>query len=197
MSGFLVSSPKEGESVDAAEARNRKMTAAFERKGMRLTHLDEIVVSACTCSRTSRTIPRRRSVAASLALFCTYVGTLLYRGRTGAEATALILDDLENGRGDCLDAAIGNFCLLINDRDGLRVATDRAGLHHVYHDDELSLICNSFVAAACGVRAQSLQSQEVLEFILLGATFGPDSLVKEVRLLGTECDVRIRGQRRN
>lgn len=123
--------------------------------------------------------------------FCTYVGTLIYKGYTALDATKALLEDIRNQGLSCLDQALGNYCFLLNDDKGLHICTDRAGLHHVYHTDDLSFISNSFVSAACSLKARQLRSQEVLEYILCGATFGSRTLLENVTLLGEEILVRI------
>ena len=92
---------------------------------------------------------------------------------------------------NCFDEALGNYCLLIKDDLGLRLVTDRAGLHHVYHDDDLSLVSNSFVASACGGKGRTLRTQEMREYVMFGATFGACTLLEEVQLLGAETEVRF------
>jgi len=124
--------------------------------------------------------------------FCTYVGTLIYHSRTGKQATAAILQDvLQNGI-QCIDSAIGNFCVMIDDGRQLHVVTDRAGLHHVYRDRDLSLVTNSYISAASAVTGKTFQTQEVLEYILLGATFGSNTLLDEIKLHDSEQSIRVR-----
>ncbi len=126
--------------------------------------------------------------------FCTYCGTLIYKGLTGVEATRTILKDfIKQGIG-CLDAANGNYCLIVGDQTSLKCVTDRAGLHHVYHANDNSAASNSFIAIACSLPRHTFTRQEVLEYILFGATFGDSTLLNEVKLLGAESMIEVQGE---
>jgi hypothetical protein len=128
--------------------------------------------------------------------FCTYVGTLFYRGQTGKDATSALLSDLSNANSNCLTSILGNYCLIIGDADGIRVITDRAGLHHTYFTADLSLICNSFIGATQYLTNRSFLEHEVLEYILYGATFGTQTLVRDILLLDPQFEIRLnRAQR--
>jgi asparagine synthase (glutamine-hydrolysing) len=194
MSGFLVLASHPGQ-IDANAIEQELMPAIdeFERKGMRLTGGIDGSEAIVRFFANASYDPAQSIAVDDQGHFCAYVGTLLYRGHTEGRATAEILKECLAGYGDCIDEAIGNFCLIVRDLEGIRIVTDRAGLHHVYTDSQISFISNSFLATARFVEKRSLQRQELLEYIHFGTTFGSDTLISEVRLLPAESEVRVSG----
>ena len=191
MSGFLVAFVGKADIGQEDSAKLSTLRAAFERKGMvgtRTLRVHDCVVSFFANDTHD---PTQSLSEDADGWFCTYVGTLIYKGRVGKQATSAILSDLRQGARNCIDEALGNYCLLIKDDQRIRLVTDRAGLHHVYHDADLSLVSNSFIASACGASSRTLRTQEIREYVLFGATFGPRTLLEEVRLLGAETEVRF------
>jgi asparagine synthase (glutamine-hydrolysing) len=122
---------------------------------------------------------------------CTYTGTLMYAGRTGINACSALLSDLGDGDHECIDRAVGNFCLVLQDEVNIRVLTDRAGLHHVYHTTDYSTTSNSFLALAATLKTRTLQVQEILEYILLAATYGTTTVIREVNRLHPDKEIRL------
>lgn len=196
MSGFMVA-PQDAHAGRAEVGRrDSDAVAAFAKKGLVQTYSARHGSSLVRLFANASHDPIRSMSRDGKGRFCTYVGTMLYKGRTGNQATKAILDDLEAGRRDFVDAAFGNFCVLLGDQQSLRILTDPAGLHHVYHSDDLSIVTNSFVAAACQAASQRLGHQEILEYILLAATFGRQSLVRDVKLLPARGEILVDGKGR-
>ncbi len=155
------------EYVDLAEIDRRVAgsVTAFASKGMVQTYSAGHGSSVLYLFRNESHDPAGAMSTDNAGRFCTYVGTMIYKGRTGSQATTAILKDVAAGRSGIPDSAFGNYSLLIGDKRGLRVLTDPAGLHHVYHSDDLTLVTNSFVAAGCTARSQELGRQEILEVV--------------------------------
>jgi hypothetical protein len=186
MSGFILRFLKADERKTDGEWDDGLSVSAFAKKCMPLTKAITGDGYALQLFSNPSHDPVRAMSWHSDGSCCTYVGTLIYRGRTGADATAALLNDRINGGLDHLDLALGNYCLIFIDKDGLRLVTDRAGLHHVYYDDKLRVVSNSFVATVVSRRDAQLRTPEVFEYVLLGATFGSRSLVQGVNLLDSE-----------
>jgi hypothetical protein len=191
MSGFLLVANSDPRTDEDASGRLRFALAIFERKRMRCVERLAACGHALYLFSNESCDPAGVLSRDGRGRYCTYVGTFVYRGVTGCAATAAVLEQLDSKDERFFDEAIGNYCLLIHDGRELRIATDRAGLHHVYHDDRLAFVSNSFLAMSAIAPARTLLRQEVLEFVQLGATFGPSTLLKEVRLLESEAEVRI------
>lgn len=183
MSGFVVLERDPNMGVAEVERRLRAATMAFARKGMTPSYSGNHGTSVVSLFANETHDPALAMSKDRNGQFCTYVGTLIYRGLTGSQATAAILVDASRGRSGFINDALGNFCLLLGDECSLRIYTDSAGLHHVYHSDDLSLVTNSFIAAACAGRSSKLGRQEILEYIVLAAVFGRQTLLKDCKLL--------------
>jgi asparagine synthase (glutamine-hydrolysing) len=194
MSGFIF---KAGDS--AGSDKNMHSAAgreAFRRKGMPLAMTLHGKGYALDLFANASHDPALALSASEDGCFCTYVGTLVYRGVTGKDAMSLLLDEMRGGKLEALDAAIGNFCVLAETGAGFFVATDRGGLHHVYTDADLCVITNSFIAACAESPKRNFRSQELQEYIFLGATFGRHTLLDELNLLDSESAVRTLGAAR-
>lgn len=196
MSGFAVVSTDLEHDDGGIDRRLTAAIGAFEKKGLRLTHTERGHGMVLLLFANESHDPLQVLATTDESLYCTFVGTLFYRGCTGKEATAAILADVSSGRQDFLETAVGNFCLLIGAKNELRIMADRAGLHHVYHDESLTLISNSFLASACASPTRTLRKQEILEYVQLGATFGPETLLQEIRLLDANSEILIAGRER-
>lgn len=192
MSGFFLSVPSPDVRASVVQQQENIRRAAFAKKGMRLTLTQNANGYVLDLFANRSHDPAQALTRDASGRFCTYVGTLIYRGRANSEATAEILKDIEGGQLDCLDAAIGNYCLLIGDERGLQVVTDRAGLHHVYHTTDFSLVSNSFIATAGILPQRTFQTQEILEYVLLGSTFGAKTMLHEIELLDAENIIHVR-----
>jgi asparagine synthase (glutamine-hydrolysing) len=127
--------------------------------------------------------------------FCTYVGTLMYRGMSGKRATEALLRSFMQEGVHCLKEAIGNYVLLVDDGDGLAIAGDPAGLHHYYESPDGRVISNSFLAVATTQEQHAFRTQEVLEYILLGAMFGENTLLEGVKRVDCVQWLRVRSGR--
>lgn len=191
MSGFIIVNRDEDVEFAEIDRRIADSVTAFASKGMVQTYSAGHGSSVLYLFRNDSHDPARAMSTDDAGRFCTYVGTMIYKGRTGSQATTAILKDVAAGRPDIPDVAFGNYSLLIGDKRGLRVLTDPAGLHHVYHSNDLALVTNSFVAAGCAGRSAELGRQEILEYILLGAVFGRPSLLTGFGLLPALGEIQI------
>jgi hypothetical protein len=194
MSGFIVRTAANGAFAENGSSSTDTSALAFIKKGMKLALSIQGAGYVIQLFSNATHDPAQVMARDESGRFCTYVGTLIYKGCTASSATGLLLEDIRHHGLACLDQALGNYCFLVNDDQGLRILTDRAGLHHVYCSDDLSFVSNSFISAACSLKTRRLRTQEILEYVMFGATFGDHTLLEGVKLLGQEVVVRIQGE---
>lgn len=195
MSGFVIMSMPNGASPSSIERVLSDITAAYERKHLRLTGRIEGDGHVLLLFANQWHDPHRSLTYSPDGSFCTYVGTLIFRGKTSRSATTLLLDEICNQNKDCLNEAYGNFCVIVNDSLGIRVLTDRSGLYHTYHSQDLSLICSSFVGAALYIKDQGILEHEMFQYIFFGATFGRRTLIRNVMLGDPDFEIRLHAGR--
>jgi asparagine synthase (glutamine-hydrolysing) len=191
MSGFIIAARDEGMDLTEIDCRVGDAATAFARKGMIQTYATGHGSSVLYLFRNESHDPARAMSTDNAGRFCTYVGTMLYKGQTGVQATTAILDDVAAGRSGFLESAFGNYSLLIGDKRGMRVHSDPAGLNHIYYSDDLSLVTNSFIAAGCTAPSREFGEQEILEYVLLGAVFGRQSLLAGFELLPARGEIQL------
>lgn len=114
--------------------------------------------------------------------FACLVGQLVYCGLGGEAALRRYCADLAQDRVDD-GRTIGQFALLLGDRQGLRLRTDRFGFFHVYVNEAANIASSSFWSLLELSPGITVDAEGVCEYAWNGATFGGKSFVKEIRRL--------------
>lgn len=114
--------------------------------------------------------------------FALAVGTLFYHGMFGAPALEQILTD---AMGDGIDDAAlrGSFALLTHLHGRLELVIDALGTYATYASVDDEIWSNSFLVAAAALPRRTLSSQGVYEYVFQGATYGGDTILRELRQL--------------
>lgn len=192
MSGFILAADSHGASAPHVAKRLAAPLDAMRRKPIRLSGTVDAGKAVLFLFANDHHDPAAVMARGARDDFVTYVGTMFYRGRTGAAAARLLQDDL-TARGDCvLDDPLGNYCLIVRQGHTVRLLTDPAGLYHLYTTEDDALVSSSFIAAAvsCGDNPE-LGGQEICEYIFNGATFGEQTLVRRVRRAAADEELRL------
>ncbi len=120
--------------------------------------------------------------------FACLVGQLVYRGLGGEEALRHYCSDLAQNRVDH-ERTIGQFALILKDRHGLRLRTDRFGFFQVYVNEAANIASSSFWSLLELSPRLSVDAEGVYEYAWNGATFGGKSFVKEIRRLPAHANL--------
>src|ERR1700712_3997475 len=102
--------------------------------------------------------------------FAVAAGTFLYHGAVGMEALRRFAaaDDLDSA----LNAADGNFAVLLRRGSQTLLLRDQIGAFEVYFDDALTVISTSFLAVAQTLQRVRANRQEIYEYVFNGVTLG-------------------------
>ena len=114
--------------------------------------------------------------------FACHVGQLVYRGASGTEGLSRYCADLEQGK-LVQDRAVGQFALLLKDKDGLRITTDAYGFYQIYVNEMAGIATSSFWALLELLQKVTVDPSGVYEYAWNGTTFGPKTFVREIRRL--------------
>lgn len=191
MSGFVLVGNPGSEDLSTIAVNAKSALAAMERKGIRRTACIEAEQAALFLFANDHHDPAAVMSSSASGDFLTYVGTLFYRGMTGRQATAQLLEDLSSVGDQVLDDLHGMYCLIVKQGRGVRLLPDRADAYHLFTASENSLVTTSFIAAAASAKQSALDVQAVYEYVLNGATFGDQTLVTGVRRSGTDEELRL------
>ncbi|MEO8603622.1 MAG: hypothetical protein ABI629_13700 [bacterium] len=173
--------------TDGADVETRRATllAELERQGFRRPQRIETPDGEIHLYPTLATGARDAHVD-SADRFCVSVGTVIYRGETGAAAQRSFLADFEWPRVPW-DDLCGQFCLLVRTRGRLHLITDRLGLYKVYRNADASVVSSSFLALAAVAPRHTVDPQSAYEYVFQGATFGTRTVFREVELLDPDA----------
>ncbi len=121
--------------------------------------------------------------------FCACVGTLIYQGQSGASALDCYFRDFrpEAPPGETL---YGAFCLIVQKNGKLFLLSDRLGVYKVYHGPQAAVWSSSFLGVAGTLQNPHINLQAVYEFVFQGATYGNETVFRDVQLL--DCDAVYR-----
>lgn len=114
--------------------------------------------------------------------FACLIGQLVYRGASGTEGLSCYCADLEQQE-LVQDQAIGQFALLLKDKDGLRIVTDAYGFYQVYVNESAGIATSSFWALLELLPKVTVDPSGVYEYAWNGTTFGAKTFVREIRRL--------------
>ena len=122
--------------------------------------------------------------------FAFATGTVIYRGRHGAEAIRGVLTDFDPARFDPNDL-YGHFCIGVSKGGSLYLFTDRLGLYNVYRDLHDHVYSNSFLAVCESLEAVQVNTQSLYEYVFIETTYGNKTVFEEIESIPAHCIVRI------
>lgn len=124
--------------------------------------------------------------------FCLSTGTLIYRGRSGADAAQAVFEDFSGGALD-MDQVHGNFALAICVAGVIHLHNDPQGVYNLWHDRETARFSSSFPAmVACEPRL-TLNRDAVYPYVFQEATFGGDTVFEQIERLRVGSGFRLAG----
>ena len=117
--------------------------------------------------------------------FIFVTGTFIYREAIDAKALESFFRDFRSGSIDW-DLLYGHYCVGLCVNAELQFFVDRAGIYKVYLDSRERVLSSSFLAVLESLRSPQVNGQAVYEYVFQGATYGNDTVISEIGLLGPE-----------
>ncbi len=114
--------------------------------------------------------------------FAAAVGTLFYKGKTGAAALRALHQDF-GGPGDLFSDLSGQFAVVLRKNGLLYCFNDYFGIYHVYADEQADVVSSSFLALLSTLKDARLSPQAFYEYVFDGATYGDETLIQGIRRL--------------
>ncbi|WP_417319025.1 hypothetical protein [Emcibacter sp.] len=113
--------------------------------------------------------------------FCFSVGTLIYDGSYGVEASEKLFKSFTPAR---IDPTLfdGSFAAVIAKSGKLYIFGDPLGTYRLFHSEDHSIWGSSFLAAASALSSLKLNPQGLYEYVFQGATYGNDTPFHEVKM---------------
>lgn len=122
--------------------------------------------------------------------FVAVAGTLVFDGMLGEPALARLLGAFSFPYGDW-DRLRGQFALLVRKAGRTYLLTDFFGAFQLFHTGDDSLFSTSFLAAAGAQERLNFDPQGVYEFAFNVFPTGNDTVLKEVRRLGSRMQIAL------
>lgn len=114
--------------------------------------------------------------------FIAAVGTLFYKGKTGAGALRRLYEDF-GGPADLFSGLAGQFAVVVRKAGALYCFNDYFGIYHVYADGKADVVSSSFLAVLATLKDAQLSPQAFYEYVFDGATYGEETLIRGIRRL--------------
>jgi asparagine synthase (glutamine-hydrolysing) len=114
--------------------------------------------------------------------FIAAVGTLFYKGRTGAGALRRLYEDF-GGPADLFSDLSGQFAVVMRKNGVLSCFNDYFGIYHVYADEQGDVVSSSFLAVLSTLKEVRPSLQAFYEYVFDGATYGGETLIQGIRRL--------------
>ncbi len=114
--------------------------------------------------------------------FAFSVGTFIYRGRIGREALEVLFKDLSESPLDH-GSIYGHYCLGVCRRGTLTIRIDGLGTYKAYCDSRRKIFSSSFLAMLEALEGARINPQAVYEYVFQGATYGDETVIRDIRLL--------------
>ncbi len=170
--------------ADSTSATASRIAKCFSAQGFRDRHIIEsaswqvLVYRKLNCDHQNFLVEDSDN-------FIFVTGTFIYREAIGAKALESFFRDFRSGSINW-NLLYGHYCIgVCVDRD-LQIFVDRAGIYKVYLDSEERVFSSSFLAVLESLRSPHVNEQAIYEYVFQGATYGNDTVVSEISLLGPE-----------
>ena len=115
------------------------------------------------------------------------VGTFVYNDRLGHNALESLYDDISGEHSDqsVFNNIKGHFNIILFVDGEISVVADRVGAYHSFlgREDQNVYISDSFFAVMENLTDVHPRKQELMEFVLSGAIYGPNTLIEEIDYL--------------
>jgi len=112
--------------------------------------------------------------------FCISTGTLIYRGRIGGEAAETLFHDFSQEQLHA-EELFGNFAILLGLNGQIRLYNDPQGVYSIWHDQGKQSFSSSFPVLFEQATRLTVNPDAVYQQVFQEATFGGDSLFREIR----------------
>ncbi len=189
MGGFLYARKVGAEDVEAVGRRCARSLAALDARGLRLTaELDrkEFVVYLFKKAR----VEPDNCLLIGERDFVIATGTMFYRGEFGQPALKALYEDFPR-QPDIFSHLAGHYCALVNKDGLLHVFNDLGGAHHLYASSDRSVVSTSFLAVTKSLSGLETSTQGVYEYLIEGATYGEETVFKNVQRLDSDYVVQL------
>jgi hypothetical protein len=113
--------------------------------------------------------------------FAMATGTLIFRGRTGADALHLFWNQRDHVA--ACDECLGHFTIVLRKHGKIVLLRDKHATFEIYHDRDHSLFSSSFLALASCLPRLSICPEASLEYIIGGVTLATHTPVTEIQRL--------------
>lgn len=122
--------------------------------------------------------------------FCACSGTLIYAGETGGNALRLLYRDFCIDR-QCVDKLYGAFCVILRKGGESYLFIDRLGVYDVFRDQDEGVWSSSFLSVLTSLKESNINSQALYEYVFQGATYGYETVIREIGLADPERLYRL------
>lgn len=173
-------------SVSLAGADNDgllRAARAMERQGFEnALRIDADVGTLCAWAHPAQREVANCIVRTASGIACC-VGPLWYRGRFGAEALPLLVEEVAEG--GCVDevALRGNFALYVRAGNHHWLLNDALGLVRIYASGDDCFYSTSWLAVCAYLGRLELDDASAVEYVLLGAAHSDQTVARGVTLL--------------
>ena len=113
--------------------------------------------------------------------FCACTGTLIYAGETGVAALRLLYRDFSVDQ-QCAGKLYGAFCVILRKDGESFLFIDRLGVYDVFRGQDETVWSSSFLAVLSSLQESSINSQALYEYVFQGATYGYETVIREIGL---------------
>ena len=123
--------------------------------------------------------------------FVVSTGTPIYKSLTGEAAARELYNDFKESHDLDFTKFNGHFCYIIFINKELFLFNDFNGIYHIYHDENFNIISNSFLAISNSLKSKEILSQGLYEYIFYGTTFGPNSILGNIKQLNNKKIIKL------
>lgn len=127
--------------------------------------------------------------------FAFSTGTFIYRNRIQKPALKSFFCDFRENSVK-LDGLYGHYCAGVCIDGKLQFFVDGNGIYKVYRDSSAQYFSSSFLAVLESVGPRHIESQATYEYIFQGATYGDNTVIKEIKTLAPGRCVDVTGSHR-
>lgn len=140
------------------------------------------------CEKTE--FKNKNFVSIGMDRFAFGTGTFAYKGDFGARGLRNFLESFDPQFIDWDDFR-GQFCVGFYGDSKLQIFIDRMGNYKVYLDSNSEIFSSSFVTILDTLEDITINVQSIYEYIFQGATYGDETIIKEISLLSSEYRFNI------
>lgn len=114
--------------------------------------------------------------------FVAACGTFVFRQKMGEVALRAFYEAFD-GDFSLLEDSLCAFALIVRKHGRIYIASDPAGLHHVFRDSKNEIVSSSYLVSASSIEHPTIAKQSAFEYVFQGVVSGNATLLTEVSLL--------------